>query len=358
MKLLVTLDFPPEKGGIQRHLHAIVSRTFHAQDLVLVGCTKGRPKAALSSGAPVEYVPVPVPGLGKKWSLLPLTMRIVALRRKTGASLDIECGNVYAALAPRLASLFGALKYGVYVHGSEIANLDKAGLKQRLLRSALEHADRIIANSGFTASIASSLCVKARVSVVCPKISLPAGPAPKHRVAQTRVGERGTVRMLSVGRLVAHKGHAVLLSAASLLPQDFDWKLVIAGDGPLWKVLEQSALQLKIADRVEFKRSLSDEELSKEYDAASLFVFPSTLQGGVEGFGIALLEAMAAHVPIVATDSGGIPEVLDGGACGLLVPPGDSAALANAIINLARDAARRTELASAAWERLVRHYVW
>jgi phosphatidylinositol alpha-1,6-mannosyltransferase len=357
MRLLITLDFPPERGGIQRHLCGIVAHTFTKDDSVLVGCRQTGRAAALrcTFACRVVYVSTVLSGLNKKWSLVPLFFRCLRMRRRQGASLSVECGNVYAGVAAWLVSLIMPLRYLIYAHGTELIGLRKTTPAGLLLRQVLKRADGIIANSSYTASQARALCPDAHVEIIFPKIELPSKSAPLSRNARDTAG---VLNILCVGRLVPHKGHDVLIAAVSRLPQERAWSLVIAGNGPLRDRLMRQCKTAGIGSRVRFETGLTDKELSREYRAASLFVLPSVPVHGTEGFVIVLLEAMAARLPIVASDVGGVAEVLDNGSCGVLVKPGDASCLHDAIVRVAGDAVLQGALVSAAWERLQKHYVW
>jgi glycosyltransferase involved in cell wall biosynthesis len=114
-----------------------------------------------------------------------------------------------------------------------------------------------------------------------------------------------------------------------------------------------------LRDRVLLKAGLTEEEVREEYRKARTFVLPS-LEGpsGTEGFGIVLLEAMSYAVPIVASATGGIVEVLDNGSCGLLVEPGNPDALARALLSLWNNTSLGDQLSSKAFHRLIKYYVW
>jgi glycosyltransferase involved in cell wall biosynthesis len=162
-----------------------------------------------------------------------------------------------------------------------------------------------------------------------------------------------------VGRLVEHKGHRVLLEACGSLPSSLVWRLLIAGSGPEVSRLRAAAGKIGISDRVTFKTGLSDAELTGEYRGADVFVLPSLeTRTGAEGFGIVLLDAMAEGIPIVASDTGGIGEVLENGSCGVMVPPGEPAALVAAIVRVAEDPAARRLITEKAFERVREHYAW
>lgn len=151
--------------------------------------------------------------------------------------------------------------------------------------------------------------------------------------------------LLSVGRLAEEKNHAGLLRAFARLAESCsDVGLWIAGDGPLREALLRQRAALGLDERVVFLGVRHDvPDLMR---AADVFVLSSRF----EGFGLVVAEAMASGTPIVATDAGGVAEVLDG--AGILVPVGDDAALARGLAEaFAMDPARRVAMTAAARRR-------
>jgi glycosyltransferase involved in cell wall biosynthesis len=143
---------------------------------------------------------------------------------------------------------------------------------------------------------------------------------------------RGERVILSIGRLSREKGHADLVRAAGGLGSILgEWKLVLVGAGPEQSTLERLATSVGIRDRIVFAGHTSS--VARFYSIADVFVLPSHSEGSSN----VLLEAMMARVPIVATSAGGNAEIVLGGHTGLLVPIGDSLALANAIARFLRD---------------------
>jgi colanic acid/amylovoran biosynthesis glycosyltransferase len=111
--------------------------------------------------------------------------------------------------------------------------------------------------------------------------------------------------------------------------------LVIAGSGPLEAELRERAVELGVAEQVEFTGFLDQDELARLLAAAHIFLHPSeTVGGDVEGVPNGLLEAMARGLPVVATRHGGIPEAIEDGVDGLLCAEGDAAAVAGAVERL------------------------
>jgi glycosyltransferase involved in cell wall biosynthesis len=158
----------------------------------------------------------------------------------------------------------------------------------------------------------------------------------------------------TVSYLIPWKGQEVFLQAAArLAPTHPDWRFVVIGD-PIFQFrgererLEQLAETLGIADRVRFAGHR--EDVPAVMAALDLFVLPSLY----EPFGRVLIEAMGARRPIVASRAGGVPEIVVDGETGQLVPPGDPAALADAIAAMVKDPARAERLAQAGRERVER----
>jgi len=162
---------------------------------------------------------------------------------------------------------------------------------------------------------------------------------------------QGEAVLLAVGKLQEQKGYPVLLRALALvLKQVPSTRLLIAGEGPLQSKLEMLAAELGVADKVSFLGFVRD--VGSLLLAADVFVMASYF----EGHPIALLEAMAAARPVVATSVGGVPEIVRQGETGLLVPPNDPHALAEAIVASVCDPALRRRLGLSAAEDVRRRF--
>jgi len=132
-------------------------------------------------------------------------------------------------------------------------------------------------------------------------------------------------KLITVAHFDRFKGHEVLLKALRLVNPETPWQCLLVGDGTERTAIEDAARAWGLDDRVQFLGSRSDvPDLLRQTD---IFVLPSLW----EPFGIAVLEAMAAGIPVIACRAGGIPEIITDGTTGLLVPPGNPEALAQAI---------------------------
>jgi glycosyltransferase involved in cell wall biosynthesis len=144
-------------------------------------------------------------------------------------------------------------------------------------------------------------------------------------------------RILFVGALEAKKGVQHLLAALAVADEALgEWECELAGDGPLRATLERQARTLGIAARVRFHGALDFEAVSAAYRRASVCVAPSVIGPGgrQEGIPNVMIEALAYARPAISTPISGIPELIKDGVSGLLVPPGDPAALAEALLRV------------------------
>jgi len=156
-------------------------------------------------------------------------------------------------------------------------------------------------------------------------------------------------RLLFVGRLVRAKGVLFLLETVARIEGAM---LDIAGDGPHRNYLETKARSLGIGDRVRFLGYQSQAQVRELLRNADVFVMGSF----AEGLPVVLMEAMAAGVPVVATRIAGIPELVDDGLNGFLVPPGDPAVTATAVRQLLEDAELRNRFAIAGRAKVEREF--
>ena len=181
---------------------------------------------------------------------------------------------------------------------------------------------------------------------------------PRHRVAVVHnacdvegiAGEAAAARLEPrpktpvfgmVARFDEIKDHRTLVQAfARLKPEHPSATLVLVGDGPMRPATESLAAELGVASGIRFCGAIS--RVAAELGRLDVFVMATTPQ---EGFGIAIVEALAAGLPVIASNCGPCPEVLEGGRLGLLVPPGDAGALAAAMARLWCDASLRQTLA-------------
>jgi glycosyltransferase involved in cell wall biosynthesis len=212
----------------------------------------------------------------------------------------------------------------------------------------VSHSPNLVRNSEFLAARAEKCRV---VPGALPAHRLAATPAILRRAAQLRAAHAGRHIVLFVGRLVYYKGASVLVRAMAGVDAD----LVLIGNGPLEGALRELAVASGSAARLTLLAPQDDEELSAWYRAADVFCLPSVARS--EAFGLVQIEAHAAGTPVVSTDlPTGVPYANPHGVTGLIVPPGDAAALAAALDRLLGDDELRARLGGQARVRAVREF--
>jgi glycogen synthase len=238
---------------------------------------------------------------------------------------------------------------------------------RRAVLTCARAADRIIATDrSLEPAVLAHLKVdRVRVRVVPNALDLTevdslasAGDGQRVRLA-ARITE-GDVVLLSVGRLEHNKGFHVLATALAALRThsgriaEGRWRWVILGDGPYRASLESAIRDRGLSADVHMPGRVADAELHAWYEAADLFVHPSLY----EGSSLVTLEAMAHRRPVVATTAGGLPDKVQSGVSGWLVPPGDPSALAAAISGALAQPERLRTMGAAGRAIVEREFSW
>src|SRR5207245_1303200 len=158
----------------------------------------------------------------------------------------------------------------------------------------------------------------------------------------------GAWRFVQACRLIEKKGLPVTLRVFASFVRNYpDATLTIAGEGPLLAQLRELARELKIDNSVSFTGFISQDQLRDIFYASHIFLHPSETRrdGNQEGIPNSMPEAMASGLPVFATQHGGIPEAIENGVSGVLVPERDHEALARALLNAAADRVSLSQIA-------------
>ncbi len=177
----------------------------------------------------------------------------------------------------------------------------------------------------------------------------PEGPRPPHDGG----APARAVTLLSVGRAVEKKGYGDLLQALARLPKDLHWRLVHVGGGKLGRALRAQAARLGLSARIDWRGALPQEQVLALYRSADLFVLASRIarDGDRDGLPNVLMEAQSQDLACLSTRVSAIPELIEDGVTGVLTPPGDVAALSEALARLIRDPGSRARLGAAGARR-------
>lgn len=216
---------------------------------------------------------------------------------------------------------------------------------QLFLPRKVRDARFLVTISDFNARFLGQISGAPRIHVVHAGIDSRRYPFRRHDLSSPR-----RLTAVTVATLQEKKGHAVLLEALAGEPRLAHVDLELIGDGELRGPLEAQVDRLALRDRVRFLGAMSQDQVTERLDRADLFVLPSIVarSGQMEGIPVALMEAMACGLPVVATEMSGVPELVRDDETGVLAQPGSSASLAAAILRVLADPERSVARAAAA----------
>ena len=258
-------------------------------------------------------------------------------------------------------------------HGAELLLIRKKKWVKPLLKFAIGQAQAIFANSSFTAGKIKALrnvdVEWSPYGTTLEGASFPLASAADAASATPSSGGtpqrpephaiNNKFKILFVGRHIERKGICYLIEAAKYLPRD-KFEIRIVGVGDLTEQLKQQAAAVNEGAEIIFTGKLSPEDLANEYKTANVFTLPAIVdhKGDTEGLGVVLIEAMELGLPIVASNVGGIPDVVVDGESGILVPEKDPAALADAFKRLEADPTLIQKLLADARNRIDKCFTW
>jgi phosphatidylinositol alpha-1,6-mannosyltransferase len=355
--LLAVNDFPPILGGEARLYHAL-SRHLPPDEIV-VWAPRHPDAATVDTLLPCEVRRGRIPAHGGTPSRLARSLlggaHLAALALAERPRYFV-CGQILSLGGPvHLLARALRVPYAVFVHGADIADYRRSPLCRPVLGRILAGADTVVANSRFTAALVEEIFPgRARRIVVLPMgvdLPEPADPSTVEALRRRYRVTDGPV-LLTMARLAPVKGHETVLKALPrLLPGHPGLRYLVVGEGPERRRLETLAREHGVQPQVIFAGAVPDAERTAHFALATLFAMPSRRlerYDGLEGFGLVFLEAASHGLASIGGASGGVSEAIRHGETGLLVPPDDPAAFAEAADRLLRDPAARRRLGETA----------
>lgn len=367
--VMLSWEYPPHLvGGLARHVHAL-SRELVRHGVkvhVLTRSAPGLPAHSVEEGVHVTRV-VPVfqePGDFKLWAChlnFALLEAGVNLLRELDEPVLLHAHDWLVAHAARgLKHLFRAPLVAT-VHATEHGrNRGIHDPGQQYINDVewwlTYEAWRVVVCSDSMRQEVQRLFGLAddKVAVVPNGIDLPAAEPDAAVPSRTDFAAPDERLLFHIGRLVPEKGAGVLLETVPHLLKRHNLRVVIAGSGPYRPELQQRAAALGVADRVRFAGYIPDSVARALYSHADVAVVPSTY----EPFGIVALEAMAAGAPLVASDVGGLADIVIHERNGLKALPGHVNSLAEQIDRMLNDPALARRLAGEALREVRERYSW
>jgi len=375
---LLTDEFPPTHTGVARMMGEIALR--YPKGELLVSTGQNRDASETDSGFPaiIDRLPIPVRSLSGLAGLLFWSRRVVTLAREAKPRF-VWCDSIRpAAYAAKWTHERVGAQYGVLVHGGdllkELHKIHHSGFAKRTARALLGSAAAVVANSQWTREQAQTVLRELGLDSKAERVRVvPLGTDPAHFHpgidtrevrARHRLDDRPWV--ITVARLEPYKGVDTALKAvAQVRKAGHDIGYLVVGAGKKKDAYRKLAEELGIAEAVRFVGTVPEKELPALYNVAHAYLGVSRRAEGsrVEGFGIALAEASASGLPVIAGRSGGVAEAVQDGETGFVVDPEDPAASAQALTRLLSDQLLARRLGQAGrkavetlynWDRVVR----
>jgi phosphatidylinositol alpha-1,6-mannosyltransferase len=349
--LLLTIDFPPARGGVQALLARFAAGLAPAWQVTVITPAAGGADA-WDRGRSYRVVRSR-PASGRLAAIgLQARALVETLRRRPHV---IVCGHVLLGPVCRLASAILGVPYVAMAYAYEV----RAPRMRWIARLALRGARRVVVPSEFgRRAVEAHGVVPARITVARPGAGLDADRALAHGTAPDDAPV-----VLSVGRLVdGYKGHDMVIRAMPLiLARAPAARYVVVGDGPRRGYLERLATSLAVGDAVRFVGEIPDDEVAAWYRRCDVFVLAAredAAGGGAEGYGIVLVEAGLHGKPVVGGRAGGVVDAVVDGETGLLVDPVDPGDIADAIARLLTERDVAARLGQAGRRRAVEELTW
>ncbi len=315
--LLISYDFPPSTGGIARLCHEVIThihpyyKHIHVITIQKVGVAV--PYQNLEE-VTLHYLPA---------HRIKAEFKAIQLLKnwRDKEHTDVLCGLWHPDAA--LAVLGGMQNIFVLAHGTELL-AGKSKFKKYVWHPlyanwVLGKAKKVIANSNFTKSLVRKVNTKANT------IALPLGVNPEFFKPLLVRRNDDKFKICTVSRILQFKGHDFILQSLESLPQVYREKIEwhIAGTGPYLENLKQLVEESSLTNQIFFHGFVPDKDLPQFYNQHDLFIL-ATRQAKdstqVEGFGLVFLEAQACGLPVIGTNTGGIPDAIEAGNGGWLIP--------------------------------------
>ena len=374
---LLTGEFPPMQTGIARMMGEVTRRYPRGELLV----STGQHRDSLDSdvrftggGTIVDRLPVPSKALRNLAGLLFWSRRVATLARQFKPRFA-WCDSIRPCTYPAkwVHERIGT-RYGVFVHGGDLLKelhaIHHSSFARKTAKALFGSAVAVVANSQWTREQAQTVLRELGLDPLAEHVKLvPLGTDPE----QFRPGiDTAAVRrryklngsgpwVLTVARLEPYKGVDTALKAvAHVRAAGHDVQYLVVGSGKKRKAYERLADELGIGEHVRFVGNVPEAELPAMFNVATAYLGVSRRADGsrVEGFGVALAEASACGLPVIAGQSGGLAEAVHDGETGLVVDPDEFEAVAAALTRLLDDQLLARRLGQAGRKAIETYYNW
>ncbi len=359
--LHLTLEYPPQIGGIASYVYNFAAHTLAEETIVYAPEIKGSASFDAANAWKVfRHKPY--------WLLWPHWLRMLwqvyrIVKKETIATIYVHQVLPGGHVARIIKKLF-KVPYIVFLHGTDLDHALAFPRKRKHLIKIVSEAHSVVVNSSFLAE-------KFTKAIFLPTPVRVLNPAPadyffetvdseKIKKLKSQLALQGKKVLLSVGRMVPGKGYATLTRLLPRLLEKFpDLVWICIGDGPEKARIVEMATKTNVQHVIRFLGSVDQLELPVFYQLADLFVLLAGSDSTTEeGWGTVFMEAAASGLAVVAGGVGGVPEAVLDKVTGRVVPPTNEEAMLAAISDLLLDPAQATSLGQAAKTRAQNEYTW
>jgi phosphatidylinositol alpha-1,6-mannosyltransferase len=371
---LLTDEFPPLVTGIARLMGEIARRYPRGELIVSTGQHRDSVETdERFPGVAIDRLPLSTKSLRSFAGLMFWSRQVMSLARthkpRFAWADSIRPGSYPAKWAHERLGM----QYGVLVHGGDLLKelhaIHHNPFARKTARALLRSASAVVANSHWTREQAQKVLRELGLDPQAERVKVvPLGTDPEHfrpgvdsREVRARYRLNGERWALTVARLEPYKGvDTALRAVARVRKEGIDLHYVVVGAGKQRGAYRQLAESLKIANAVRFVGSVPDADLPALYNTAEVYLGVSRKEqrARVEGFGVALAEAAACGVPVIAGRSGGLAEAVQDGETGLVVDPEDSDAVVAALDRVLGDQLLARRLGQAGRKAVETYYNW
>jgi phosphatidylinositol alpha-1,6-mannosyltransferase len=373
---LLTGEFPPMQTGIARMMGEVTRRYPRGELLVSTGQHRDSLDSDVRfSGAVVDRLPVPSKALRNLAGLLFWSRRVASLARQHKPRFA-WCDSIRPCTYPaKWVHERVGTKYGVFVHGGDLLKelhaIHHSRFARKTAKALFGSAVAVVANSQWTREQAQTVLRELGLDPLAEHVRLvPLGTDPEQfrpgidtRAVRARYRVNGADRpwALTVARLEPYKGVDTALKAVARCRQEgVELNYLVVGSGKKRKAYQALAEDLGIAEYVRFIGNVPEAELPAIFNTAAVYIGVSRRADGsrVEGFGVALAEASACGLPVVAGQAGGLAEAVSDGETGLVVNPEEPEAVAAALKRLLGDQLLARRMGQAGRKAIETYYNW
>jgi len=371
---LLTGEFPPMQTGIARMMGELTRRYPRGELLVSTGQHRDSFDSDVRfTGAIIDRLPVSSKALRNLAGLLFWSRRVASLARHHKPRFA-WCDSIRPCTYPaKWVHERVGTRYGVFVHGGDLLKelhaIHHSRFARKTAKALLGSAVAVVANSQWTREQAQTVLRELGLDPLAESVRVvPLGTDPEQfrpgidtHAVRARYNVNGGDWVVTVARLEPYKGVDTALGAVAQCRRDgLNVNYLVVGSGKKRKEYQKLAEELRIADHVRFVGNVPEAELPAVFNIANAYVGVSRRADGsrVEGFGVALAEASACGLPVIAGQSGGLAEAVRDGETGLVVDPDDPDAVVAALKRLLGDQLLARRLGQSGRKSIETYYNW